>query len=622
MKHLIGIVLVIVMLTGCAAGVTSVETTAPTRETVTETIPEGTQPTSPALESTYVPQSAIERQTNGAVRMYCPDVEAYTELVIWGEDLLVLSGKDTTMLTLLEGETLAVAARRKLDCRITAENGGVQVGKTGIAYFCNSEKCIVFTDQYLNETRRLVLPADMTGRAVVSPDGCAVYYCTNAGVYVIDLRTGISRLLREQTAAVQTVTGIYFDGSVLGCYIRQEDEAGRHVYISAQTGETLHANNSLDRLYTAGELYCSQMKDGSMELCLAGNGGREMQRLAVPEGSALIPVLACGGVVLRTGEDKLSFVELSEGSCTAELCTEGLTELQVLGADSESIWFAAWSEKVDTRCLFRWNPAQSESEDSGCYLVPYYPADKPDLTGLQKCKDLARNLGEKYGIKILLWDDTLVYQPWDYTFEPEYRVEIYQRDLAVLEQALQKFPAGFFREAASGSDSGNLTICLVRSLKDGEILGESENACGAQYWLEDSAYIALALGQSMESTFYHEMSHLIDSRVICTSKAYDDWESLNPWEFDYDYDYEENLNREDEGYLEDENRLFIDIYSMSFPKEDRARILEYAMMPGNESYFSSEQMQAKLQTICTALREVFDLDPEQHYAWEQYLAES
>ena len=61
---------------------------------------------------------------------------------------------------------------------------------------------------------------------------------------------------------------------------------------------------------------------------------------------------------------------------------------------------------------------------------------------------------------------------------------------------------------------------------------------------------------------------------------------------------------------------------MSFPKEDRARILEYAMMPGNESYFSSEQMQAKLQTICTALREVFDLDPEQHYAWEQYLAKS
>ena len=141
MKHLIGLMLALVMLTGCAAGAAPAETTVLTTAPVTTAIPEGTEP-SAALESTYVSDSAMERQTDGAVRMYCPDIGEYTELVVWGDNLLVLSGEEQTTLTLLECDTLAIGARIKLDCRIYAANGGVQVGKDGITYFCDAQAAL------------------------------------------------------------------------------------------------------------------------------------------------------------------------------------------------------------------------------------------------------------------------------------------------------------------------------------------------------------------------------------------------------------------------------------------------------------------------------------------------
>ena len=62
---------------------------------------------------------------------------------------------------------------------------------------------------------------------------------------------------------------------------------------------------------------------------------------------------------------------------------------------------------------------------------------------------------------------------------------------------------------------------------------------------------------------------------------------------------------------------------MSFPKEDRARILEYAMTEGNEHYFQSKTMQSKLRQLCIGIREGFGLKKSPDtFLWEQYLQES
>ena len=87
-------------------------------------------------------------------------------------------------------------------------------------------------------------------------------------------------------------------------------------------------------------------------------------------------------------------------------------------------------------------------------------------------------------------------------------------------------------------------------------------------------------------------------------------------------DYISNLNRDPVQYLEDGTRAFIDTYSMSFPKEDRARIMQYAATADHGYYFESEIMQRKLRTLCEGIRIAFDLrECPVAFVWEQYLQE-
>ena len=91
--------------------------------------------------------------------------------------------------------------------------------------------------------------------------------------------------------------------------------------------------------------------------------------------------------------------------------------------------------------------------------------------------------------------------------------------------------------------------------------------------------------------------------------------------FEYTYGY--STITDADKYLSGEDRAFVDTYSMSFPKEDRARILENAMLSGNEALFSPPIMQAKLTKLCEGIRQAFGLrKSKETFPWEQYLEES
>ena len=91
--------------------------------------------------------------------------------------------------------------------------------------------------------------------------------------------------------------------------------------------------------------------------------------------------------------------------------------------------------------------------------------------------------------------------------------------------------------------------------------------------------------------------------------------------FVYDDDYIQNLKRIDTTYIEGEKPYFINLFSMSFAREDRATIFEYACAPGNEEYFKTPVLQEKLKRICKGIREAYGLKKvETEFLWEQYLA--
>ena len=234
----------------------------------------------------------------------------------------------------------------------------------------------------------------------------------------------------------------------------------------------------------------------------------------------------------------------------------------------------------------------------------------------------AQELSQRYGVEILVYQDALEVQPWDYEFTCEYQPQVLMQELEQLDTRLQNYPEGFLQRI--GQQYNGLKIALVREISGAPETGSLETAQGVQFWDEEyTAYLALSTLEDTEYTLYHELYHLIDTVVLNESNGFDQWDLLNPVGFFYDFDYISNQTRNSDEYLREEKRYFIDTYSMSYPKEDRARIMEYAMTEGNEHYFACETMQNKLLTLCQGIRKAFGLRkyPES-FLWEQYLKES
>ena len=234
------------------------------------------------------------------------------------------------------------------------------------------------------------------------------------------------------------------------------------------------------------------------------------------------------------------------------------------------------------------------------------------------CEYYARTIGDTYGVEVLLWEDADLVQPWDYNFEPEYLVPVFKRELDWLNERLASFPEGMLEAAISHFSS--LKICLVREITGSAESGSLSSANGIQFMNGTDAYIVLAAGDTSEKALYHELYHVMETHILGNSIALDQWAKLNPVGFEYDYDYLANAQRDGSEFLQPDTRSFVDTYSMSYPKEDRARIFEYAMTAGSDSLFAASPLQYKLKMLCQGIREAFGLKKStENFPWEQYL---
>ena len=145
--------------------------------------------------------------------------------------------------------------------------------------------------------------------------------------------------------------------------------------------------------------------------------------------------------------------------------------------------------------------------------------------------------------------------------------------------------------------------------------GSLSAATGIQFFQDNEAYVVITTGRYSEQALYHELYHVMETHILTESTALDQWEALNPAGFAYG-----SSQQHADVYLQGQTRAFVDRYSMGAAKEDRARVLENAMLAEKEDIFRSEYMQRKLQALCTGLREAYRLKqyPEA-LPWEQYL---
>lgn len=617
------LLLTALLLSGCSE---EPEVTVPTAATEPTAITEETTFIEPT--GYYDPDSALEASSQGAVRLYPlnrTDAEAVYPM---GDDLLLVSGAEGTTLSLLGGSTLYVQEAANLDCCVVPSSPAFSAGEKGVTYFDEPHHCLVFLDASLKEVSRVSLPEEISGQPCLSDNRKSLYYCTTDTLRVIDLETGLDKLLREMLYADQTLRGLHCADTILEYTVQESGGTKKNLFIDVTTGETVAETEADSVLWTFDDRYFVSRYDGAYRELLTGTTDQEPSILLQNNyGAEIYPVLNDRGIVSLTAGDQLTleYYDLTTGIRTALLQLPGVTNIRGIQADPEKdcIWFLGYDSSYESDVLYRWDFLKSPAGDPNIYLTSRSNAENPDTAGLEACTQTAEALSDKYGVEILLWQDAVATQSWDYTLVGEYQVPLIRHSLEILDHALSCFPDGFLKSAAYRTESRRLKICLVREIVGNPEAGVLQNATGIQFWDEnEDAYIILALGDRMEQSFYHEVFHIMESRVLSRSSAYDNWNSLNPEGFDYDYDYIRNLSRQDTQWTEGTDRAFIDLYSMSFPKEDRARIMEYAMMSGNEACFSSETMQNKLRQLCIGIRDAFRLEKSTEiFRWEQYLAE-
>ncbi len=595
-KYLLIALAVILLMSGCAQP-EDMEEIQPEQTVTEETVP-----------GLYVPQSQQETESSGAVRRYDLPGGGYYLLTEFEGKLLLASGDAYTSLILLSGEDCVPTAPVTIDALL--DQKGWQTTSSGFVYYAEHSSELVYLDSRLQEFRRVLLPEDVQGDLIISPDGEEIYYCAGQEIRVLETDRLISRLLKSHTCKTQQLTGSYFDGRLLTCHAIYEDGTENTLYISAENGQTLYTYNHITQLETWQNNFLAMRNDGTVKQVFFGLEDGTAQQLNVT-GGEMVQALALSGAVQYTqteeGALSLAFYDLSSGKKTSALTLNGVNVPKVFYADKDTgcLWMLTADKETEKEILLRWDIAASSMQDETVYTGAFFTAENPDEDGIKACKSRANKLDKTYGIKLRLWEYAAKYTG-GHEVVPEHQTEAINRCLDELVPILKEFPDKFLKKAISSG----VRICVVRSI-------DGEQKC-VQFWEGDSFFILVSVGADLRQGIMSCLGYVIDTHILGNSSRYDYWKPLNPEGFDY-ADPATHL----ESYLSGENRAFADAESMISIRDDRSRMFYYAMLQENAEMFRSETMQQKLRLLCKGIRNAWDWRREEtDFPWEQYLNES
>ena len=603
MKATLCAILACLLLSGCAA-----ETPEPT-----ETVPIVTEaPTEPA--GSYEPGSSMELATGGGVRVYPQELGNIWKIEPVGEDLLVFSDGEVTQITRFSGENLFQAAQIRLDRHYSR----FCVGEEQILCYDSEDRELLYLDRDLREIKRVAVPRDMLGEPVLTADRMRMYYCTSSGVRCLDMESGISRLVKEMTFAQQYITAIHMGDTVLQVAVSDEKGNRENLFLDAGTGALAGELPEDMRLVSSADYFYAMDPEGIVDQMIFGTAQKVWQLNPDDylDSGIFLPEVH-GAVVFDRGSDGLvlDYFDLSTGLRTASVNLGEMNASNFAADDKGHLYFV--SEHGGGQSICRWDLQKTITEDDENYVTARYSFDSPDMEGLTDCRAYAERLGGQFGVEIELITEAVDLHPEGYDLVPEYQVPVIMDALTELERLLAQYPAGMFGASVEGLEDGKLRIMLVRELRGSD---SADPAAGIHFWQGSHSVLVLAMGGDMESAFYRQMYHALESRLLSRSIALYRWDELNPTGFAYDCDLTETPNRNTEGYFEDDTRIFADEASMASPREDRASVMAFACMPGNEDYFLSDTMQNKLLALCEGIREAYGLEKDpQSLLWEQYL---
>lgn len=253
----------------------------------------------------------------------------------------------------------------------------------------------------------------------------------------------------------------------------------------------------------------------------------------------------------------------------------------------------------------------------------------PVAESLQKARQYADTLEEKYGVSILLssqcreaaaqCDRSVTLTD---TMPADEELACISAMLEALDRSLALYPEGFPAQFRNGAGDGGLCFLLVKQIES------DYGVVGFTYERYEWQYIALDVRHmySMDSTICHEIWHATENHIFsCDYMAFpmDEWDALNPEGFSY-YGDATLTNPEQPWILYaggPETIHFVDSYACVDRHEDRARIMEYFMTHEDEAeiLIRSPFIRQKLQMMCDTVRSTFDTTGWESVRWERLL---
>ena len=587
MKSILPLVLVCLLLCGCGAPASS-----------------PAEPTTIPTQAPEIPPQAVFAGRDGPLETYrLPQADAYA-LAALDTGLLVLSGQERTLLSLLSWQDLTQQANFQLDFFLNPQDPAFQLRPDGLSCYDPAASQILVLDGSLKRISRITPPEDLAGSPLLSPDRRTLYYCTGSALKAWDLDTGIRRMVKQLPYPEQTVAGVWED--LVQCTF-QEDGQMRSMFLQPATGKTLCSVDAPASVVMGKQRYQAAFSYGGMQALVFGG---DTPQLLLPKNPQEQGLLMPDGVVTScpgSNGTQLTYYHLPTGMRSQPLSLPA-APLSITGRDGFVYLLTCAG---DASLLHRWTP---EASGETAAVVPYELQPNPDA--LAACQALARQIGDKYGLTILVGSQAAAVQPWDYAFQPEYQPGVLTRELELLDTCLAQYPASVL--ADTFAHFSDVKLCLVHSLTGTAPSASLEQANGLQFFQNTDAYVVLAIGRYAQQELYHELFHVMQTHILSRSALLDRWDELNPTDFSYAYGYQ--LPSTASTYLTPGSRAFVDAYSMSFPKEDQARILEYAMLPNQAALFQEPVLQQKLAAMCRAIRDAYGLkNTEMPLPWEQYL---
>jgi len=590
MKRIAILLLAVLLLAGC--GKRKQNSTEPTN-------------TEPTVVELYAPGSSAEKASGGALKCYPLPITSASMVYNMGVNLLIAGDKQ---LMVVSGEQGQVVAQKSVETGTSFSR--VVVSATGVGYYLAARRQVVILNPQLQEVNRITMPKDMVDMPVISLTRSEIFYSNGKEIRALHLITGITRLVRQQLVATQTIQSAGFDDSVLLCQLT-EGKTVTDQYISSETGQTLSENNGILDMQTLGDRFFLHQMDGQTLQSVFGSRDGQAQTLLPDLEAETYGALAMGGAVSSIKEGNistLSFYQLETGKRTAQVALPANQSTRFACSDGVYIWVLVNDDTTSDKIMYRWDVSRSACADAAVYTGPHYTLDNPNEAALAACNERVVAIENEQKIWLAIWKNAEKYAG-THTIVMEHQPQTLNKMLTDLEEALSKLPYRFIYETMNRK---RMRIALVRSIDDGEDY--------AQFWKDGTCYILIASKSDVAQSLYQGIAYAVDSFVIGNSRDYDNWSDLNPEGFAYTYSYDVSG---DSQYLTGTNKAFADLKSMSHPHEDRCSIFSNAMVENNSAMFQLPAMQAKLKAVCMAIREAYHLEQStKTYAWEQYLTES